>query len=385
MTLLRTIFLIFLSALALLSLHCQTDRHAFENPLDPNGTAFKGYSAPVLQTNASSGAPPNAEYSVYWNDVGASAYIIEEAENSSFSGAVSFSVTTLSKAFSHSAEGKTYYYRVKTNTGNKDSGWSGVVSVEIKSGVTVIGVQMVAISGGTFQMGNVENSSFGSSNEKPVHSVTVSGFEMSIFEITQGQFQSVMGSNPSYYKSGDNYPVEQVSWYDAVKFCNKLSDAAGRARCYNESMWACDLSKNGFRLPTEVEWEYACRAGTATLFYTGSVISSNGYTSTDLDRAGWYDGNSGTKTHPVGEKVPNAWGLYDMHGNVWEWCNDWYGESYYSSSPTADPPGPSNGSYRVLRGGCWISFAWYCRSAHRGWNFPSYTINSLGFRVVRRP
>ena len=246
-------------------------------------------------------------------------------------------------------------------------------------------ITFVSIPSDTFRMGDVEN--YGQySNEKPVHSVTLSSFEMSIYEVTQGQYQSVMGTNPAKnYGVGDNYPVYYVSWYDAVKFCNKLSDAAGLERCYNESTWACDFGKSGFRLPTEAEWEYACRAGTETNFYTGNAISSDGYTSTDLDRAGWYYGNSGSKTHPAGEKEKNAFGLFDMHGNVWEWCNDWYGESYYTSSTSADPVGPTSGSRRVLRGGSWYNNARYCRSAYRSWNYPSYSYNYLGFRVVRRP
>ncbi len=244
----------------------------------------------------------------------------------------------------------------------------------------------VSIHDGSFRMGDIQN--YGqNSQEKPVHDVTISSFEMSIYEITQGQYQMVMGSNPSKnYKVGENYPVEMVSWYDAVKFCNKLSDAAGLERCHNESSWSCDFSKNGFRLPTEAEWEYACRAGTETKFYTGNNLSSDARTSTDLDVAGWYDGNSGNKTHSVGGKEPNSFGLYDMHGNVWEWCNDWYGDNYYSSSPSINPTGPSfYGLYRVIRGGGWGSYAGYCRSAYRDRNGPAYTSYRMGFRVVRRP
>lgn len=141
-----------------------------------------------------------------------------------------------------------------------------------------------------------------------------------------------------------------------MKFCNKLSDAEGLERCYNESTWACDFGKNGFRLPTEAEWEYACRAGTETNFYTGNTINSDGYTSTDLDRAGWYWYNLGqanNKAHVVGAKEPNNFGLYDMHGNVWEWCLDWYG-SYQSGSVT-NPTGVQTSSSRVVCGGSWYN------------------------------
>jgi len=263
----------------------------------------------------------------------------------------------------------------------KDSKKSGPTG----PGDDISGITFVTIPGGTFLMGDIQNYNK-YAREKPVHTVTLTSFEMSIYEVTQGQYQSVIGTNPSHdFGVGDNYPVYCVSWYDAVKFCNKLSDAAGLVRCYNESTWACDLTKNGFRLPTEAEWEYACRAGAETYFFTGNNLSSDGQTSTDLDRAGWYYGNSGSKTHPTGEKEKNAFGLYDMHGNVWEWCNDWYGERYYASSPSADPTGPSTGSNRVKRGGGWGSGAKYCRSAYHIGDGPLDAYGSVGFHVVRRP
>ena len=236
-------------------------------------------------------------------------------------------------------------------------------------------ITMVAIPGGSFRMGDIQGG--GDSDERPVHTVTVSSFEISIYEITQEQYESVMGLNPSRF-SGTNLPVEQVSWYDAVKYCNRLSDAAGIDRCYNESTWECDLSKNRFRLPTEAEWEYACRAGTETKYYTGNSVS-------DLVRAGWYYSNSGSKTHTVGQKTANAFGLCDMHGNVWEWCNDWYASDYYKSSPSADPTGPSSGSLRVARGGGWGNFARHCRSASRSGYGPTSARSSIGFRVALRP
>jgi len=195
----------------------------------------------------------------------------------------------------------------------------------------------------------------------------------------------LMGANPSLIKLGDNYPVESVSWFDAVKFCNALDDAMGLDKCNNERTWECNFSKNGFRLPTEAEWEYACRAGTETYFYTGNAISSNGTTSTDLDKAGWYSGNSGSTTHPVdvGSYPDNPYGLYDMCGNVWEWCSDWYG-AYMSDSQT-NPIGLDSGSGRVGRGGCWYNNAGNCRSASRSGRNPTYVDDAMGFRVVRRP
>ncbi|MFC1509175.1 SUMF1/EgtB/PvdO family nonheme iron enzyme [Candidatus Omnitrophota bacterium] len=245
------------------------------------------------------------------------------------------------------------------------------------------GITFVTIPGGTFRMGDIQNYNQ-YDYEKPVHDVTISGFEMSIYEITQGQYRAVIGSNPSHFSGSDDLPVEQVSWYDAVKFCNRLSEQMGYEKCYDESSWACDFSKNGFRLPTEAEWEYACRAGTETYFYSGNNLSSNGRTSTDLDKAGWYDGNSGNKNHPVGQKEPNAFGLYDMHGNMWEWCNDWWIRVYTSDSVT-NPVEPLSGSYPVLRGGSWGNYAMYCRSAFRNRGTPTDTDIYIGFRVVRSP
>ena len=181
-------------------------------------------------------------------------------------------------------------------------------------------------------------------------------------EVTQEQYQKVMGTNPSQFKGPQN-PVEKVSWADAVEFCGKLS-----------AMPAEKTAGHVYRLPTEAEWEYACRSGTTTAYGFGDDASR-------LGDYGWFDGNSDSSTHPVGEKKPNAWGLYDMHGNVWEWCQDWYGD--YPSGSTTDPTGPSSGSFRVDRGGSWCSSAGYCRSAYRYRNAPESRGNFLGFRVLR--
>jgi formylglycine-generating enzyme required for sulfatase activity len=210
-------------------------------------------------------------------------------------------------------------------------------------------MEFVYISAGSFKMGN--------GDAKSVHDVTISKpFEMGKYEVTQAQWQAVMGNNPSYFKNCDQCPVEQVSWGDAQKFINKLN------------------AKNDgyeYRLPTEAEWEYACRAGT-----TGDYAGN-------LDSMAWYDSNSGSKTHPVGQKQPNAFGLYDMHGNVWEWCQDWYDENYYKNSPSTDPKGASSGSNRVLRGGGWYDFARYCRAAFRNGVTPVLRSDLLGFRLIR--
>lgn len=166
-----------------------------------------------------------------------------------------------------------------------------------------------------------------------------------------------------------------VSWYDAVSFCYHLSVAAGLQPCYNLSTWECDFTKNGFRLPTEAEWEHACRAGTTTEYYTGDNES-------DLACAGWYYSNSSSTTHAVGSKEANSFGLYDMAGNVNEWCNDWFDSSYYSQSVNAtNPQGSSSGSARVLRGGYWGVSDSPCRSAYRSGISPSGRLDRVGFRV----
>jgi len=217
-------------------------------------------------------------------------------------------------------------------------------------------IRMKWIAPGSFQMGSND----GDSNEKPVHRVTLSeGYHLGATEVTQGQWEAVMGSNPSKFK-GRDLPVESVSWDDAMSFCRKLTErerSAGRL-----------ASGYAYTLPSEAQWEYACRAGT-----TGAYAG-------DLDSMGWYDGNSGGKTHAVGTKRANGWGLYDMHGNVWEWCSDWY--RAYPSGYVVDPTGASSGPFRVFRGGSWFSNASYCRSANRSGFVPGFRDNFLGFRLV---
>ena len=214
---------------------------------------------------------------------------------------------------------------------------------------------MVYVEGGTFTMGATsEQGSDAYSDESPAHSVTVSDFYIGKYEVTQAQWRAVMGSNPSKFK-GDNLPVEQVSWNDIQKFITKLNTMTGKT----------------FRLPTEAEWEYAARGGNQSKGYKYSGSNT-------LDNVAWYY-NSGGKTHPVGQKQPNELGLYDMSGNVWEWCQDWYGS--YSSSSQTNPTGPSSGSYRVLRGGDWGMIFWrniYSRTYARPDKGRSYN----GFRLA---
>ena len=216
---------------------------------------------------------------------------------------------------------------------------------------------MVYVAGGTFTMGATsEQGSDAFDNESPTHSVTLSSYYICKYEVTQALWRAVMGNNPSNFK-GDNLPVECVSWDDCQTFINRLNSYTGR----------------NFRLPTEAEWEFAARGGNYSRHYK---YSGSNY----ISDVAWYDGNSSNRTHPVGTKQANELGLYDMSGNVWEWCSDWYGS--YSSYSQNDPTGPNSGSDRVLRGGSWCDGASYCRSSYRYYNSPGYRNINLGFRLV---
>ena len=206
-------------------------------------------------------------------------------------------------------------------------------------------------------------------DDETQHSVTITrAYCMKATEVTQGEWQAVMGSNQSKFTNcGANCPVEQVSWEDAVGYANALSRREGLPECYAGSTFT-GLGCRGYRLPTEAEWEYAARAGT-----TGSRYGN-------LDSVAWYDENSGSATHPVGQKQPNAWGLYDMLGNVWEWTGDWY--AAYAGS-ASDPLGAGAGSIRVIRGGSWVGDARYARAANRGRGTPGNRSSILGFRLSR--
>ncbi|MEA2063211.1 MAG: formylglycine-generating enzyme family protein, partial [Gemmatimonadota bacterium] len=213
---------------------------------------------------------------------------------------------------------------------------------------------------------------------QPLHTVTLDAFRMGECEVTQAQFHRVMGRWPAGFPDsagGGELPVEQVNWFDAAAFCNALSLLEGLEPCYDPETWECNLNRSGYRLPTEAEWEYAARAGTTTKYCTGNSQS-------DLDRAGWYAGNSAGHTHPVRQKIPNAWGLYDMHGNVWEWCGDW--RPKYSAEDQDNPIGAPFGTSRVVRGGSWNNTPFGCRSACREHSHPGRGYSYLGFRVVRR-
>jgi formylglycine-generating enzyme required for sulfatase activity len=238
-----------------------------------------------------------------------------------------------------------------------------------------IPANMIFVDGGSFRMGS--NSDF--DDERPIHTVTVSSFYMGKYEVTQEEWTAVMGTDPGNFK-GEDLPVEMVSWFDAVEYCNTLSIKEGLRPAYSGSgdNIVCDFTASGYRLPTEAEWEYAARGGNKNnLSYEYSGSNQPG-------AVGWYYSNSENRTHPVGSKSPNILGLYDMSGNVYEWCWDWYG--IYSSDSQTDPRGPaiplSADDPRVARGGSWENGARYLRSAYRGGKDPSNRINALGFRVV---
>lgn len=250
------------------------------------------------------------------------------------------------------------------------------------------GEPMILIPEGSFTMGSREDDSEAYGDERPAHRVTLTkSFYIKATPVTQAEWETVMGFNPSYFKGAER-PVEKVSWYDAVAYCNALSEREGLQPAYrlegvqgkpgeknykiDEVVW--ERESPGYRLPTEAEWEYACRAGTTTPLYG------------DLDRIAWYCNNCPTTmTQPVGQKQPNAWGLYDMLGNVWEWVYDAWKRDY-ATSPVVDPVYEA-GSFRVLRGGSWYYKARFCRSAFRFFNLPVFRSGALGFhlgfRVVR--
>lgn len=258
--------------------------------------------------------------------------------------------------------------------------WSEYLGVPVEVNNT-IGMKFVLIPPGEFDIGSTEEEIEKllaearaenppdwyidrSPTEAPKHRVRITkAFYLGMTEVTQAQYKRVMGANPSNFNGDATRPVEKVSWNDAVLFCEKLGEVSG------------EQEVRAYRLPTAAEWEYACRAGTTTRWYGTDDEAA-------LREQAWFTANSGGTTHPVGQKLPNAWGLYDMHGNVWEWCNDWYDNTYYANSPPEDPAGPTSGLSRVLRGGGWYSIARSCRSADRIWGAPDARDIEIGFRLA---
>jgi len=247
---------------------------------------------------------------------------------------------------------------------------------------------MVKIPAGSFIMGSDDGDSF----EVPAHKVTLDGFYMDKTPVTQAEYYDLMGVNPSFFQGDMQRPVEMVTWFDAVLFCNarSLRDGLEPVYYYDSIVGIpgdgvtdlpgliINLKKNGYRLPTEAQWEYACRAGSQSRFFWGDVFT---------DDYVWWDGNSNGTTHPVGLRKPNAWGLFDMNGNVWEWINDWFQYDYYALGPKTNPTGPETGEDRVTRGGSFQQHDGHMQALmtpyRRGWTRPLTRYNCDGFRCAR--
>jgi len=297
----------------------------------------------------------------------------------------------------------TYYYFCEI---------SAFGAVTIRSNVAVVRVnhtgviEMVWVPGGSFRMGSPSTEPGRYSNEDYRTAndgiVTMSGFYMGKYQVTQEQWMEVIGeeNNPSYFHGGSGRepasgeeqgkrPVENVTWFDAIEFCNKLSQLEDLTPVYTitgrtpatgypitSATVTANWSANGYRLPTEAQWEYACRAGSTTAWHFGN-------TQTVLGNYAWYMNNSNSRTHQVGLKLSNDFGLHDMHGNVWEWCWDWYTASYNNAGGNANPLGPTAGTNRLIRGGSWINSAENTRSANRFSDYPGSRYGNVGFRLVR--
>ena len=217
---------------------------------------------------------------------------------------------------------------------------------------------------------------YGESDELPAHEVTVGSFWIDTTEVTQLDYRTVTGRGCFGFK-GDTKPAENITWFDAVEYCNARSRRDGLPQVYNTDTWEADFSKKGYRLPTEAEWEYACRAGSTDRWYW----EFDDFWA-ELEANAWVVHYANWTTQPVAQLIPNAWGLYDMAGNVWEWTNDWYKLTYYEESPSDNPKGPDSGEYRVVRGGSWNLNEYHCRSTRRGRRWPDYFHSNIGFRVV---
>ena len=321
---------------------------------------------------------------VSWTAVsGAQSYNLQW-QSSSAGNWDNFNTTSLAVRITSLSSSTTYQYRVQAVCSSGSSNYSIQASFttqadqppapSLSAPIQKLVNDMVFIPGGTFTMGcTPEQGSDCWIDEKPTFSVTLSSYSMGRYEVTQAQWRTVMGSNPSHFSGCDNCPVEMVSWNDVQDFIKKLNQMTGR----------------NFRLPTEAEWEYAARGGTTTKFHTGNCLSTSQAN---------YDGNYPAqgcskeqyrqKTVPVGSFSPNGYGLYDMSGNVWEWCSDWYGEDYYSSSPATNPKGPGSGELRVVRGGSWDVRARRCRVSGRVGLSPDFRLYHgfgffNGFRLAR--
>lgn len=298
--------------------------------------ACDGYESEEGTVKLKASAPSNLQITLMKESVGAGIVNQQQSENQQSSN--------------------TYVASSSNNSSGSPSVASGsnAISIPVKDGISI---EMVKVEAGTFMMGATSEMKDPYDWEKPVHQVTLTNdYYMGKYEVTQALWQAVMGNNPSHFK-GENLPVETVNWNECQEFISKLNSMTGRK----------------FRLPTEAEWEYAARGGKKSRGYQYSGSNS-------ISDVAWYDGNSGSKTHPVGTKQANELGIYDMSGNVYEWCSDRYG--FYSSSSQTNPTGAYFMSRRVGRGGCWDCNAWYCRSSFRNGSTPDSRDSGLGLRLV---
>ena len=298
--------------------------------------ACDGYESEEGMVKLKASAPSNLQITLIRESVGAGIVNQQQSENQQLSN--------------------TYVASSSNNSSGSPSVASGsnAISIPVKDGISI---EMVKVEAGTFMMGATPEMEKPNSDEKPLHQVTlINDYYMGKYEVTQALWEAVMGSNPSYFK-GDNLPVEKVSWNDCQEFISKLNSLTGRK----------------FRLPTEAEWEYAARGGKKSRGYQYSGSNS-------ISDVAWYDGNSGSKPHPVGTKQANELGIYDMSGNVYEWCSDWYGS--YSSSSQTNPTGADSGSFRVFRGGGWGIYARGCRLSYRYIFTPDDRRSYLGLRLA---
>jgi len=251
---------------------------------------------------------------------------------------------------------------IDIHPGKNESVVAALEEIATVSGNTVrdpvTGMEFVRVEKGCFQMGSPLDESGRGSDESPVHEVCIDGMWIGKYEVTQGQWEKVMGGNPSFFQKGDDYPVENVSWDDSQEFIRKLN--------------LIHKGKAVYRLPTEAEWEYACRSGGKEEVYCGGR---------EADPVAWHRGNSNETTYPVGRKKPNGIGLYDMSGNVWEWCSDWFDEKYYKNSPAQNPQGPMEGTFHILRGGCYGALTEVLNCSYRNFEVPENCVCSTGFRL----
>jgi formylglycine-generating enzyme required for sulfatase activity len=352
-----------------------------------NIAAIAGVTAPVTGAAPVTAITETAQYtgSIVWNGA--------PAEFAAFTAYTATITLTAKSGYTLQGVGANFFTVAGATATNQAN--SGVITAVFPA-TGAAPIAMVFVPGGSFQMGYTKDGNY--SNEVPVHQVTLSGFYMAKYQVTQEQYLAVTGTNPSYFTTDNDEPpetgetdakrpVEQVSWYDAVEFCNKLSALEGRAQYYNitdrtpaseypitSATVTENTGANGYRLPTEAQWEYAAKGGNGT---PGNYTYSGSDTSGDV---AWHTINSGGKTHEVGKKAANGLGLYDMSGNVYEWCWDWY--DAYTSEAQTDPAGASSGSDRVMRGGCFNGQVVISRSVYRSRGFPSYWRENIGFRLA---